>query len=86
MENDAITKEDYNYLKAITQNKNTAQRKSDYYLYIAKKYLWNNYQPKLARGNLLKSLNEKINNPAIFYYFVSFLPEKLIKKLYAYFK
>lgn len=82
IEFDKISEDDYNYLKLLTNNRNSIRRKADYHLFLAKKYLWNNYQPQLARKNLLKSLKLRFNKLSVFYYFVSFLPDKVIKKLY----
>lgn len=86
IEHNKISDDDFAYLKTITSNRNSKERLANYHLYLAKKYLWNNYQPKLARSNLIKSLKIQIRGTSIFYYFVSFLPGELIKKLYAEFK
>jgi len=80
--NDKIIEEQKNILKSITMNRDSNYKTAIYYLHLAKKYLWNNYQPKLSRENLIKSLKIKFNKEPIFYYFVSFLPERLIQKLY----
>ena len=77
-----ISKEDSSYLKELISNRNSKLRLANYHLYIAKKYLWNNYHSKLARKNLIESLKIRFNILSFFYYFVSFLPEKTIKKLY----
>lgn len=82
IENNTISDEDISYLKSITDNRYSNNRLADYHLHLAKKYLWNNYQPKLARKNLIKSLKSKFNKLSVFYYFVSFLPPKTILKLY----
>ncbi len=77
-----ISDEDFIYLKTLTSNRNSKERLANYHLYLAKKYLWNNYQPKLARMNLIKSMNNKFNFISIFYYLVSFMPSRVIKRLY----
>lgn len=79
----AISKIDVLYLKNRLKNTNSDKILSNYYLYLAKKYLWNNYQPGLARQNLFKSL--KINPfflRAYFHIGFSFLPEKVIANIY----
>ena len=83
---DEISEDDYNYLKSLSNNRNSVRRKADYHLYLSKKYLWNNYQPKLARKHLSKSFKIKLNKLAFFYYIVSLFPERMIKKLYRKFK
>ena len=86
IEFDEISEDDYNYLKSLSNNRNSIRRKADYHLFLAKKYLWNNYQPRLARKNLIRSLKINFNKFSIFYYIISFLPGSLIKKLYRHFK
>ena len=82
IEHNKISDDDFAYLKTITSNRNSKERSANYHLYLAKKYLWNNYQPKLARINLIKSLNNKFNLICLFYYLVSFMPGRVIKSLY----
>lgn len=82
IENNKISDDDFAYLKTITSNRNSKERLANYHLYLAKKYLWNNYQPKLTRSNLIKSLNNKFNFICMFYYLVSFMPGRVIKSLY----
>lgn len=83
IEKNQITDDDSTFLKSLTTNRNSDNRYAYYHLYLAKKYLWKNYQPKLARKNLIKALKIKIRWTPLFYYFVSFLSEQRIKKLYA---
>jgi glycosyltransferase involved in cell wall biosynthesis len=73
-----ISDVDYNFLKILVKNNNTQDNILNYHLLLAKKYLWNNYQPKLARINLSKSL--KINSSFYIFalYLVSYLPSKMI--------
>lgn len=58
-------------------------RRAFYHLILAKKFLWENYQPNKARKNLNKGITYK---PFLleFYllYILSFLPGKLIQKIY----
>jgi len=82
-----ISDDDFAYLKTKTNsNRNSKERLANYHLYLAKKYLWNNYQPKLTRSNLIKSLSNKFNFICVFYYFVSFMPNIVIKSLYEHLK
>jgi glycosyltransferase involved in cell wall biosynthesis len=50
-----------------------------YYTLLAKKYLWNNYQPEKARNNLRKTMKIRplhLNN--YFLYLCSFLPKNIL--------
>ena len=83
IENNKISDNDYDYLKTITSNRNSKERLANYHLHLAKKYLWNNYQPRTARKNLIEAI--KIRAVCIFPYLlfaVSFLPGKCILHLY----
>lgn len=80
--NNTITDEQINVLKETTINKSNTSKYAIYYQHLGKKYLWNNYQPKLARKNFAKSIKTKFNILSIFYYLVSILPKKIILKLY----
>jgi len=83
IENNKISDNDYDYLQTITSNRSSKRRLDNYHLYLAKKYLWNNYQPKTARKNLRAAI--KISPVCIFPYLLfiaSFLPEKCILCLY----
>lgn len=77
-----ITKTDAKYLKSLLENRNTNARFANYHLYLAKKYLWNNFEPTTARKHLFEALTKKLNIHYCFYLLASFLPEKTIKKLY----
>lgn len=83
IEHNKISDDDFAYLKTITSNRNSKRRLANYHLYLAKKYLWNNYQPKAARKNLQAAI--KISPVCIFPYLLftaSFLPGKCISCLY----
>ena len=77
-----ISDDDYNFLKFITKNRNSKDSMLNYYLLLAKKYLWNNYQPKLARKNLSKSFQLNPGFHTLMLFLVSFLPSKLILQSY----
>lgn len=80
-----ITNEEETELVQILKSQNTHHiRELGYHLFVAKKYLWNNYQPKLARKHLLKAIKIKpfdLINYMLF--LVSFLPKQFIHKLYS---
>jgi len=81
-----ISDDDFYFLKHLIANKDSKNSLNNYYLLLAKKYLWNNYQPKIARMNLTKSfqLNPSFNSLILF--IVSFLPSKLISQSYSFIK
>lgn len=69
--------------KVLFSNRHTNDRKFFYYIYLSKKYLWNNYQPYLARINLKKALRLY---PLKFIPYglliLSFIPNRIIKHFY----
>lgn len=72
-------------LSEIRNNINKVERERLYYLYIAKKLLWNNYYPSKSRANLEKAI--KINPFRIFPYclfIISFFPKKILLWFYRY--
>ena len=83
IEDNEISNVDKLFLQSITNKKNTTFTLSNYYLFLAKKYLNNNYHPKIARNNLILSLKNNISIFAICLYFVSFLTKKMIQKIYS---
>ena len=85
--NNGVKKEYVDEIEHIMANVKKQSKKYKYHLHLAKKYLWNNYQPRLARQNLIKSFKLKpISIMWMIYYIISFLPEKLILFLYEKFK
>lgn len=81
------------YLSAINREKllkikhylNPVEKERIYYIHIAKKFLFNNFQPVKARKNLLEAIKIKLTEPYPYLlYIYSLLPNKLIKKIYAY--
>jgi glycosyltransferase involved in cell wall biosynthesis len=81
-----ITSKHKKILKILSYNKSFSNKEAYYYYHLVKKYLWNNYQPQKARNNLLKALKIKFKLIAIFYLILSYLPGKLISKLYKLYK
>jgi glycosyltransferase involved in cell wall biosynthesis len=77
-----INSEDKIYLQSIINNKKHSCSLSNYYLFLGKKYLFSNYNPKLARKNFIFSMKKKIKLYAICLYIVSFLKEKTLQKVY----
>lgn len=86
LESDApITAEDEQELMAIIRSQNSAAiKKLGYHLFVAKKFLWNNYQPREARKHIFAALRSKPFTPGIYtLLLLSFLPKGLILKLYS---
>lgn len=81
-DNNGVTHEDIKEIDYIFSQTSYSVKKQQYHLRLAKKYLWNNHQPKLARKNLTESIRARFSISSCFYYFVSFLPSVLILKLY----
>jgi len=55
-----------------------------YHLLLAKKYLWNNFQPKLVRVNSYRALfNGKLSAIPLFLIFLSFLPKRGVVLIYS---
>lgn len=82
IDSNKISDNDCNYLKLLLKNRNSKDDVFNYYLLLAKKYLWNNYQPKLARKNLSKSFQLNPSLYVLTLFLVSFLPSKLILQTY----
>jgi len=58
-------------------------KKGAYHTLIAKKFLWDNYQPVKARESLRQIINHYPIKPATYLlYFISFLPQTFISFLY----
>lgn len=70
-------------LAEIKKNIDPAERERNYYLHIAKKYLWNNYQPGKARKNIVKAIKIK---PYLMYplllFLLTLIPHGLLNKIY----
>lgn len=85
LKNGFITPSKQKKLFIIKSHKTTNDnyKKCMYHLYIAKKFLWNRYQPKEARIHILQAISsfpmKYISYPL---WILSFTPERLIKKLY----
>jgi glycosyltransferase involved in cell wall biosynthesis len=84
MSNGPISDQDEHELLKIIKSQNSDRiRKLGYHLFVAKKYLWNNYQPGLAREHLMASIKLKpFEMYAYILLCISFLPKSIIYKLY----
>jgi glycosyltransferase involved in cell wall biosynthesis len=80
--NNSISESDQIFLKSILKNRTSEDRLAKYFIYLAKKYLWNNYQPRLARKNLLLSYKINFSFYVIVLFALTFFPKDFIKKLY----
>ena len=86
IKNNILSQEDENYLKKILFNRSKTKNYGNYFFYMAKKYLWNNYKPKLARMNLILAFKNNLRFRAVILYIFTFLPENIITVLYLRFK
>ena len=85
LESDApISDADEKELLQIIRSQNTDKiKKLGYHLFVAKKYLWNNHQPRLAREHLMASIKLKpFESSAYLLMMFSFLPKSVIQKIY----
>ncbi len=87
-ESPEISTEQENELKGILRSQDFFDfKKYSYNILLAKKYLWNNYQPAKARENVRKALSFK---PLQFTGYgllaLSYLPRPVINKFYSKFK
>jgi glycosyltransferase involved in cell wall biosynthesis len=72
-----------NAVKKSVSKSNAVGRQYNYYLYLAKKYLWNNYSPFLARENLRNVMRIKpFNLFPLGLYLLSFFPPQLLFRIY----
>lgn len=59
------------------------EKRKSYYRMVAKKYLWNNYEPRKARKHLIKVIKmEPLKMSNYFLLGMSFLPQQLIMYIY----
>lgn len=80
----AITQKEGMQLLHILKSQDSKRIKEGaYYSLLAKKYLWNNYQPNRARQNLKKVIAaNKLDWKSCLFFLLSFLPERLVQKTY----
>lgn len=78
-----LTSEDQVRLHKLIKSFNDEKKETSYRRMLAKKYLWNNYQPKKARENICYAIKKepfKVYNYGI--YFFSFFPKRIIRLIY----
>jgi len=82
--NEHISDEDRDRLFEIKKFGNTDNnfKKSKYYLYIGKLYLWRNPKKTLSRKNIKKSIITHFSLQATALYFITFLPSSIVVYLY----
>lgn len=81
--NGKLSDEDQKILSDIIKSFSYDQKEISYKRMLAKKFLWNNYQPKKSRKNLLFVIKKepfRLYNYGM--YFFSFFPEKIIRMIY----
>lgn len=83
-----ITEEQEQRLLKILKSQNFVEfKKYSYHILIAKKYLWNNYQPAKARQNLGKALRYRPFSPITYGLFIlSWMPKSFVNELYKIYK
>ena len=82
IETNKVSKENSIFLQSVLAKRYSVEKISTYHIHLAKKYLWNNYQPKLARKNLKSSFRIKPNIYSLILYIFSFVPNKTINVVY----
>jgi len=84
IEANEITAEQGEQLLRIIHSQNNRQLKqSAYHSLLAKKFLWNNYQPQKARQNLDKVIAQnRLHWKSYCFYALSFLPKPVLQKGY----
>ncbi len=73
-------------LEILRQQDNSVTKYAAYHSLLGKKYLWDNFQPGSARAHIKRAIQIRpsgIKNYA--FYLLSFLPGKLVKKIYSMF-
>lgn len=84
---ETISKEDGDrLLSIIIEQNNSKSKEGAYYILLAKKLLWNNYEPSKARQNVKKAI--KLNSFDIKDYMlllISYLPKSMINNMYSIF-
>jgi len=80
-----ITEPEGNRLLAlIREQDNPKSKEGAYYSLLAKKFLWNNYDPAKARSHVKKAITlNSFDVKDYMLWFISFLPKNMINNLYA---
>jgi glycosyltransferase involved in cell wall biosynthesis len=79
-----VSKEDGERLLEILNIQNNRRTKAgSYYALLAKKFLWNNYQPRMVRRNIKKAIVMDVFNIINYSVLImSYLPRKVVAKIY----
>lgn len=78
-----LSQDDQINLKKLIQSFDADKKETSYRRMLAKKFLWNNYQPKKARKNLNYTIKKEPFNPMNYIlYAFSFLPKSVVKSIY----
>ena len=73
-------------LLLIREQNNSKYKEGAYYSLLAKKFLWNNYNPPMARANVKKAISlNSFDVRDYMLWFISFLPKNIINNLYSIF-
>ena len=85
---DSISKEQEEELLEILHSQNFMRFKNySYNILIAKKYLWNNYQPAKARSSVRKAINfMPFQTTGYGLFILSCLPQKFVHRFYKKYK
>lgn len=81
----SITKEDGDRMKSIIDSQNKSKKKEGaYYSLLAKKFLWNNYDPAKARLNMKRAIRlYAFDLKDYLLLIISYLPKNIVNHLYA---
>jgi hypothetical protein len=84
LEHGHISEKDASRLAAVVRTQNSDEyKKASYHASLAKKYLWDNYRPRLARKHLREAMKTyRGSKEPYLLYLISFLPSFLIRGLY----
>ena len=78
-----ITTEEEQVLLTFLKKLDSKKKNISYHKLLAKKYLWNNYNPKKSREHIRKAFKlEPLDPMSITLFMTSFLPQSVIKRLY----
>lgn len=84
IERGCISEDEIDILKKIKLQERKNDKLINYHLHLSKKYLWNNYQPKLSRANILKSIYRKpLSIEFLFLFLLSFMPKRSVMYMYS---
>ena len=86
-QNDISKEEGARLLNIIRKQNNRKTKEGAYYSLLAKKFLWNNYQPVKARQHVRKAISiNSFNMEGYVLFMLSFLPKTVVHNLYSLFR